>query len=101
MHALPPQISVANINCPSCRRVRRNRWKKKKKTDVAEAKKAVSAAELRSQAEEFKAEHGGAIDLFRRITAVRFLPFCCAPPPPYPAFWSVAVLASCRSSPGP
>lgn len=38
---------------------------------MAEAKKAVSEAELRSQIEAFEAENGGTVDLFRRITAVR------------------------------
>eukprot|EP00752_Nemacystus_decipiens_P006212 g5604.t1 len=37
--------------------------------DVAEAKKVVSETELRRQVKEFKAAHGGTIDLFRRIVA--------------------------------
>ena len=48
---------------------------RRQKTDVAEAKKTVSETELRRQVEEFKAAHGGTIDLFRRITAVRSASF--------------------------
>lgn len=67
--SFPVNVAIVSLYTLSSRAAS----KRQQNTDVAEAKKAVSESELRRQVEEFKAAHGGTIDLFRRITAVRFL----------------------------